>query len=840
MSILINDIKFACRRLCKKPGFTAVAVLTLLLGIGVNTIMFSVVNALALRPVKVKEPERLVVCKSARDFGVFMPEVFKRIRAENPIFTDVMACSVHGDCALRLGNITRPGRQLFVSSNYFSVLGVTPDRGRDFLAIEETPGTNMVGVLSHRAWLRLGADPNAIGKFVYINGFPCHIVGITPEGFSGPTLLEETDVWLSLGSYANMLSGTQRQLIAKDPRMRDYFNYPHFLNLIGRLKSDLTLSTAQAHFRSMAGPLMELFPDFMQKRNKHWFLQPLPRFILSEPDSRFALPYVYALIIGAGLALLCITCLNLANMHIVQGEYRHREIAIRTAMGGSRMRIVQQLLIEALLLVLIGGALGLILAFWGMTLLNGSVARPAALQSIQFVLDANVLLAALISCLVATLLSGLWPSIHSSRHDIMSNLKKSQGGLSNLTTKGGRVRLSGLSVAGQIGLSVVLLIGATLFTRSALKAIFVTPGYSFDGKLVVDIDFRVEGNKQAERQQLCQQLVKHMQTLPEVRAAGFSTGIPFGDTLSEAIVNLMDAGSGTKLLNPADGISCTRQNVAGGYFQAVGLPLLQGRNFTLAECIDESKVAIVDEHLAFQLRPDGNVLGCLLKQFKTEGYREIVGIVPNVRHHVIKNEVESHVYHPLSDPQAVSLILRVAGPIVENEKNLLKRIRQEISSVNSHIAVTSVCKLSDRHRSGAEMWAARIFAGLFLFFGAAALFLAILGIYGVKGYTVAIRIPEFCIRRTLGATGVNIATLVLREGVGLMLIGLAIGLICALAVLHVFGNLILKHVLCDIEPIDPVSIVVALILVTLAVLLAGYIPARRAIKVDPMEVLRYE
>jgi cell division protein FtsX len=270
----------------------------------------------------------------------------------------------------------------------------------------------------------------------------------------------------------------------------------------------------------------------------------------------------------------------------------------------------------------------------------------------------------------------------------------------------------------------------------------------------------------------------------------------------------------------------------------VGLPLLQGRYFTQTESTERLRVAIVDEHLARELRPDGNVLGCLLR--RGSFVYEIVGIVPSVRHFLLSSQVESHAYYPLDDPIGACLVVRVTDDMAGNEKALLKRIRQEIDAVNPLIATTPVSTLSDRHRRGPGMWVTRILAGLFLFFGVAALFLATLGIYGVKGSIVANRIPEFGIRRALGATGGNIVTLVLREGWSRTLIGLAIGIVFVLTILYVFGDKFFKKVLCGVKPIDPASIAAALFLLTLAVLLAGYVPARRAAKVDPMEALRYE
>lgn len=816
MSTFFLDLKHAFRMLAKRPGFTAVAIITLALGIGVNTILYSVVSVLALRPIAMKKPEQLVVCKTARVYGDFFTYgAFERIRSDNHFFSDVMALSKHSDCTLRLGNIARPGRKSFVSSNFFSVLGVSLAHGRSFLPTEETPGTATVGILSHWTWLRLGGDSEIVGKVIYVNGRPCRIVGIASQAFSGPTLIDNADIWLPLGACVN-------------------FRHPISLVLIGRLKPGMTLANAQAPFRAMAAPLMELFSSSMRQRNRNWLLQPLPRYCLGQADSFFKIPLVCSLIMGAGFAMLCITCLNLANLHIVQGQWRQKEIALRMALGGSYLRIVRQLLIEALCMALPGGILGLFLAYLGMTLLHSTVAPPAMLRCIHFHLDAPVFFVTFGLSLLATLLSGLWPALRLAKRDIMSDLMVLHSGLSRASVKAGHLTPSGFAVTGQITLSTILLMRAALFTRSAINARFLTPGYGFDGKLVADIDLRVPGHDKMMRRQLSQRLLEHMRTLPEIQSAALSNNLPFGfEGRGHHDVALLESGKSQANMDSQG------QHIGGDYFQSMGMHLLQGRYFTVEEMTNQRAAAIVNESLARKLRPDGNVLDCILaRKMQTEG-KKIVGIVPDVRQSLFQ-AAQPHVYYPIDDPDVVCLLFRVVEGAEGNEEALLQRIRQEILAVNPNIAVKSVCALSERHRGGVAMWLLRMFSGISLFFGVTALFLATLGIYGVKGYRVATRIPEFGIRMALGATYKHIIVKVLREGWVLTGVGFVTGLACALALLHIFGKLVLQFVLCDVKPIDPLSIAATIILIGLASLLASFVPARRAAKVDPIEALRYE
>ncbi|MBP7050622.1 MAG: ABC transporter permease [Phycisphaerae bacterium] len=823
-----QDVRYALRILSKSPGFTAIALVTLAIGIGANTIMFSVVNGLLLlRPANVKDPDRLVGCCVRPTYmSSFWHSQYLAMRDDNPVFSDLTGFSAD-EVNLRYGEESKRAEGFFVPSNYFSTLGAAPLLGRDFLAGEDELDAQAVAVLAHQCWERYGADPDILGKELYVDGWPCRVVGVMPKGFTGTSLVGP-DVWLPLG--------VRYQTVPADDRMKRWperfdldCKYP-LMKLIGRLKPGLDLDAAQAQLAPLAARWSVKRP---------LYLDHLPRLSFGVSDDRLWLVGVSAFLLGASLFILLIACLNLANMHLVQGASRRRELAIRMAMGGSRWRVMRQLLVESLLLAVLGGTAGLLLAFWGMRVLNvslGTLRLPAAVGlALQAGFDLRVFGATLAFTTIAALLSGLWPAVRLSRRCVAADLKEVRGSVFRSSGRTRRVVPAGLSVAGQIALSVVLVLGASLFAHSAVRAAYVTPGYSLDAKLLISMDLDGTRSGDMERLQLCQRLIDRVSALPGVQTCGLSNVVPFGDFHGIDYVALVgqetpDEDDDFETMTRR-GKKVLAQAVAGDYFQSVGLPLLQGRYFTPLECDTGAPVVIVDEMLARQLRPDGDVLGCLVS-----GAREIVGIVPSVRQGVLKKDKEPYVYRPLgAKVSSAFLCVRLANTTRAVETSLLQQIPKEIRAVDPQISVLSAARLADHHRNGPDMWIVGMLAKLSIASGIVALFLAGLGIYGVKGYMVASRTPEIGIRMALGATSRGVLAMVLCDGAVLTIVGLAVGMSVALTVTR-----FVRSVLCGVDPIDPLSITATVILLAGTSLLASYVPARKAAKTDPMVALRCE
>jgi predicted permease len=839
MGTLWQDVRYGFRMLAKAPGFTAIALTTLALGIGANTIMFGVVNGVLLRPINVQDPDRLVGCfvrGKGYSFGEFAYSSYLDARDNNSVFSDLMAYSLRL-AVLERGAVAKRGLTAFVSSNYFSSLGVAPLRGRAFRPEEEQPGSEPVVILSHRAWRRQGADPDIVGKEVRINGVPFQVVGVAPEGFTG-VALAGPDFWMPLGVYG-LLDGRP------EPEAADLSldqRYPGLM-LVGRLRGGVSMAVAQAHLDLLAAQLAQEAPERWKDRTFH--LDRLPRAnMYPGPDDRgWLLPYALFLM-GVSAVVLLIACLNLAGMYLVRGASRGREIAIRMANGASRARIVRQLLIESLLLAILGGVLGLGLAHTGAEILNASISALLAsfieaTLGLRVGLDIRVLLATLAFCGLATVLSGLRPALRLSRRPIFGDLKETRGGAARPTGASRRLVPAGFSAACQLALSVVLVMAAGLLVHSAIKAARATPGYDLAAKLVVEVDPRAAGYDRTQGRQVCESLARHLGSLPGVQAAGLSTSPLF--ELSPARSRISERGPTSDANAPADrdmGL-VVPYRVGGDYFRSMGLPLLQGRHFTPAESAGRAPVVIIDEPLARRLRPDGKALGCLISAGGSGGL-EVVGIVPGVRNSIFDEEPQPHIYVPFEynpDSEAffVYIHVRAANTAPGAVAALLQRIPPVIRGVDPRIPILSLRTLSDCYDNSPPMWLARMIAGLAVPFGAMALLLAALGVYGVKGYLVASRTPEIGIRMALGATRRSILALVLREGAALTLVGLSVGMVLAVGTARVMSS-----ALCGVDPVDPMSIGATAVLFGTASLLASYLPARRAARIDPMVALRCE
>jgi predicted permease len=834
MSTLIQDLKFGLRVLAKQPGYTAIAVLTLALGIGANTAIFSVLNAVMLRKLPVDNPQQLVLFGSARSAGssddfadteIYSWAFYRDLRQKNQVFSDVSALlsilftGMHGAVGGKAE--LEPLNVQLVSGNYFSLLGINPLLGRSFTEAEDDPaGGHPEAMISYSWWdRRAGRDPAIVGKTVTLGSTVYTIIGITPRGFFGTTVGESPDLWIPL-SMEKQVSPGWNGLDNKSFQS---------LYIIGRLKSGVSTSQAQANVNLLARQLWQGYAGSTLSKRQQDVLQrakieltPVERG-LPRLSRRAALP-LQILMAVVGLVLL-IACANIADLSLARATTREREIAVRMSLGAGRTRLIRQMLTENLLLALSGGALGVMFAWWASNGLLAMMPHGAEPLPVDVRPDAYVLGFTFIVSLATALLCGIAPALRATRVSLGPSLQEGRGAISVAR----RAKLAKTLIVSQVTLSLALLIGAGLFLRTLVNLSNVDTGFNKENILTFGIDPPSVGYKEDLRlMTLYQQIEQRVSALPGVRSDSISF---FTFDQGEWTDSVSVIG---RTPTPEDDMMATHNVVGPGYFETMGIPLMVGRGFGPQDTGASPKVAVINETFARWYFPGGSPIGRhfgLGSDPKNSNDIEVVGVVKNAKYQDLSERPFPAAYYPYT--QRVQYLndfeVRYAG----NPDVMVGEIRQAIGRVDHSLPVTYVGTMVDQvNRS---IVGQTLVARLSTFFGLLAAFLACIGIYGLTSYAVTRRTNEIGIRMALGAERSGVLWMVMRESLTLVGVGVGIGIAGALAA----GRLV-SSVLYSTKATDPLTISASALVMIAVAALAGYLPARRAAKVDPMVALRYE
>ena len=824
MGFLLRDMRYGLRMLRKHAGVTAVVVLSLALGIGANSTIFSVVNSLLFRPPAVSEPGRLqdiwLHNRTVSDlFGGYSPlnfPDFAYYRDHNSVYSGLAAAA--GDGASVIWNRDGEGLAIqgfLVSANYFTVLGVKPIIGRSFLAEEdEAGGAHAVTMVSESFWReRLGGDASALSKPLMLNGRACTVVGVVPSSFHGVMVGSAPDVWFPMG---------MQQVVTPSLDLTSRNEY--FLEAIGRLKPGVTPEQAQANLQVLSGQLARAYPE----PDKNEVALAYPATLIPGPFRGFLSIITAALMAVVGLVLL-IACANAANLLLAQAFGRGREMAVRSALGASRWALARQALTESALLGFLGGAAGLLLAVIAAPLLL-RLKPPGIPLALEIPIDWRVVSFTLAASLATGILFGLAPAQRASRIDLLSRLKDGTTGSGQA-----RSRLRSILVTGQVAVCLVLLIGAGLCLRSLVNAQSIDPGFDTNNALVASLNVETFGYNEARGRAFYQQLLDRVATVPSVRAVSLADMLPLGT--AEHTEGFQIEGTGAPARRPgqpspfADVVYTTP-----GYFRAMGIPLLRGRDFTERDTKGAPAVAIINQAMADRYWPHRDPMG---RRFTLGGGDdpknrvtcEVIGVAKTGKYRTLGEAPRPFIYQPYWQNYVpdVRLIVRTRG---DNEA-VLSGLRRSVQGLDPDLALYDVNTLK-------QLMLLPLFpahaAGLMLgVFGGLALLLAMAGLYGVMSYLVARRTHEVGIRMALGARAPDVLKLVVGSGLRLTLSGVTIGLAGAWAVTRLLSSL-----LYGIRPTDFVTFAGVAFALTAVAAVASYVPARRAIKVDPVVALRHD
>jgi len=840
---MIHDFRFAFRQLIKAPGFTFAAVLVLALGIGANTAVFSLVNTLFFAPPAYAKPHEILQIfsqdrKDPKKFRGFSYPTYRDIREQNTVFSDVLAFNL---ALIGLGQKgdTRRAFAAVVSSNYFSVLGVPLARGRAFLPEEELRNAP-VTIVSYRYWQKHNLDPTVVGSEVLINGRAFTIVGIAPKGFTGTLQILSPEVWLPLSVYDQVAN----DFGAKDKTTMEDRNGTQ-LRIIGRLKPGMTMAAAKPALEGLAANLERAYP--VEQKNQTFITAPVSRISVSNnPTAASGVKSIAPLLLGMAVVVLLVACLNLANMLLARGTARRKEIAIRLALGGSRWRIVRQLLSEGFVLALLGGMGGLILGLWSSDLLIASMRKFMPFEIVWSTGASPAILAATFGfCMLGTLMFALGPALKISRSAVIADLK--ENAREGVLQRRWKFLPHNPLVVVQIAFSLALLTAAALFVRGAGKAASVDSGLKPGASYLLEVDASLAGYEPKRAQELYQNLNARLAALPGVEHVSISANVPFGMISSDKNVQRagINPGADAKPSTAAEGLAFKSawNSVGANYFSTVGLPVLRGRVFTEVEATQPGpSVAIIDEPLAKKLWPDGDALGQRVQYAGEKEQQnqtiEIIGIVPMTRHDLFASEEpDGSIYVPFARgfQSNISFFVRFHSLAPGNEASTADVLRRVVREVDPSLPIISLQTFAHYLDSNLDLWLVRAGAVMFSVFGGLALGLAVVGLYGVKAYSVARRTREIGIRMALGAQPRMVLRLIMGEGSIMLLCGLAIGLLLAAAV-----GKILSGILFEVGAFDPPAFASAFIILAAAALITTWLPARRATRINPMVALRTE
>lgn len=809
-----QDLRYAIRTLLKSPGFTLVALIALALWIGANCAIFSIVNAVLLRPLPFKDPSRLVMVwnkypkMGLMQAGLSAPDYVDR-RDQAHVFERVTAYS---DANLNLTGSDEPERikAIRVTSTFFGVLGVQPYLGRDFLPEEDVPGHQQAVIMSNGLWKRrFGSNRDVVGKAVTLNGKSYTVVGVLPPGveFSDPT----TEMWIPIAFTAKQLD--------QDQRGNEY------LNMIARLKPSITLIQAQADLDALTRRVLAQLPqaarDYFESNGWGALVIPLKEQFVG--NVRTAL----LVLLGAVGFVLLIACANVANLLLARASVRQWEIGMRAALGASRLRLLRQLLTESCVLALLGGGLGFLLAMWGIDLLTA--ATLANLPRIEQVrIDYPVLSFALLLSLLTAFVFGLVPALHASSPDLVESLRDGRGGLPGGM---GRNGLRQLQVVSQISLALVLLIGAGLMVRSFIHLLHVNPGFQSDRLLTMYLSLsQSKYNKPAQRIAFFQQFLHRLRGLPGVASVAANSLIPLVGGTSTASF----AVEGNAFAPGTVALLANIRMASPGYFRTMGIPFLQGRDFTGRDVETAPAVVIVDERIARRFWPGQNPIGKRITFSDAETnavWLSVVGVVADVQGSWPAKDSFAHIYAPYTQMPIDSMFVVMRTNTDPN--SYIPAVRQQLRSLDPEQPIYAV-KTMEQYVSAA-MAQPELRAVLLAVFAGIALVLAAVGTYGVMAFLVAERRHEIGIRLALGAEPRAVLRMVVGYGIILTLAGLGIGLAGATALARILSGL-----LYGMSATDPMTFVALAVSLGVVSLVAAYVPARRATKVDPIVALRHE